>query len=704
MRDDGHRNDIVALRRQWVTAMALAGLALSAAIAFFFGVITKKCWDLSPVFAASCGLLVLIAWCLRHKLFRVTATDISVMLDANCPELEESSGLLLSAPGQLSGIAALQHQITGRRLAGIRDPLSAWRKISIPLLVAGVLLLAALISQQFSYSLKANEVAVPAKALKNIAVLPVAGIASATVTVLPPAYTRKPARTQTDLNIRAEGGALISWKIMTSRPVRAVGFIINGSSAGTFTPDAPGGQYWQGRYKADSPALYQIVIDKSLSPLYTLATIADQPPAVQVIAPQQYSSIEPGMPETFDIKTTLTDDYGIVSAVLNMTIASGNGEAVKFKTSQSTLRGFSAGHKNYRLQQPLSVSTLHMQSGDQLFFYVEATDNNGQQSRTDTYIVDLPDTAGLMRLEGLGNPLDLKPEFFRSERQIIIETEQLLRDRDTLRADIFKTRSNNLGIDQKLLRQRYGKFLGDETDAGEPADNGLSDLSNFSNAEKLKEAYTDKHDNAEDATFYSSDTKARLKETLNQMWEAEIRLRTFTPREALPFAYKALRLLKDLQQQSRAYVAKTNHKTTPLDLKKRLTGDLSKIPQAALHEKETVSVDPLLSVTLSLFILASPGELTRVSLTRLGILEKAAVQLEKKARQDPEKFRSAVEALQVIINAINSGKPIRGQVIVTAQQGLQELLPVPMRLPGAVSTNGSSLADRYFNNLLKQQP
>ena len=78
--------------------------------------------------------------------------------------------------------------------------------------------------------------------------------------------------------------------------------------------------------------------------------------------------------------------------------------------------------------------------------------------------------------------------------------------------------------------------------------------------------------------------------------------------------------------------------------------------------------------------------------------------MKKKARQDPEKFRSAVEALQVIINAINSGKPIRGQVIVTAQQGLQELLPVPMRLPGAVSTNGSSLADRYFDNLLKQQP
>jgi hypothetical protein len=69
------------------------------------------------------------------------------------------------------------------------------------------------------------------------------------------------------------------------------------------------------------------------------------------------------------------------------------------------------------------------------------------------------------------------------------------------------------------------------------------------------------------------------------MWNAELPLRIFKPQEALPYEYKALRLLKDLQQKTRAYVAKTNSRTTPLDLKKRLSGDLSKISQPQLPAK-----------------------------------------------------------------------------------------------------------------------
>src|ERR1700743_1335310 len=61
------------------------------------------------------------------------------------------------------------------------------------------------------------------------------------------------------------------------------------------------------------------------------------------------------------------------------------------------------------------------------------------------------------------------------------------------------------------------------------------------------------------------------------MLGAELRLRTFKPKEAFPFCYKALRLLKDLQQQSRAYVAKTGVKLTPLNPDKRLTGELGAI-------------------------------------------------------------------------------------------------------------------------------
>src|SRR6202000_3055378 len=89
--------------------------------------------------------------------------------------------------------------------------------------------------------------------------------------------------------------------------------------------------------------------------------------------------------------------------------------------------------------------------------------------------------------------------------------------------------------------------------------------------------YTDKHDNAEDATYFEPGVKAQLKATLNEMWNAELRLRTYKPREALPYCYKALRLLKYLQQQSRAFVAKTGVRVMPLNPDKRLTGELASI-------------------------------------------------------------------------------------------------------------------------------
>src|SRR6185295_2228842 len=125
---------------------------------------------------------------------------------------------------------------------------------------------------------------------------------------------------------------------------------------------------------------------------------------------------------------------------------------------------------------------------------------------------------------------------------------------------------------QKLLRLRYGKFLGEESVEGE---NGESFSKaggapgDFGNAAKVLDAFTDKHDNAEDATYFKPAIKQQLKATLTEMWNAELRLRTFKPQEALPYEYKALRLLKDLQQKSRAYVAKTGVHVTPLDLKKR---------------------------------------------------------------------------------------------------------------------------------------
>jgi hypothetical protein len=279
-----------------------------------------------------------------------------------------------------------------------------------------------------------------------------------------------------------------------------------------------------------------------------------------------------------------------------------------------------------------------------------------------------------MSLQGMTLATDVKPEFFRSERQIIIETEQLLAARDTIAVGVFEGKSNDLGIDQKLLRLRYGKFLGEEAEEGGGAGLDTVSFGAFGDAAKILDVYTDKHDNAEDATFFEPGVKAQLKATLNEMWNAELRLRTFKPKEALPYCYKALRLLKDLQQQSRAFVAKTGVRTTPLNPDKRLTGELGGIvpPEQQVVKAAGVSEEDVLRSGLAVL------EGMRKGMVLLAGDRELLLQVERRlgdaAAASPGKFLTGFVALRKLVD-VGTGD------FVTAERSIVELLPVAQPSP-----------------------
>ncbi|MES1226384.1 MAG: hypothetical protein ABUT20_63500, partial [Bacteroidota bacterium] len=525
-------------------------------------------------------------------------------------------------------------------------------------------------------------------------------ISGINISITPPAYTGKVEREQQAFNLLAEQGSTIKWQIKTNIAAGKIQFIFNDTLKVTLHSSDNSHTQWIIDKKIDSTGFYQINIDGKISELYKIETIKDQLPVVLIQSPKQYTTIDIGELPQVKVAATVSDDYGINDAYIAATIASGSGEAVKFKEQKVSLKGFIAGKTQCQLQQVLSLPALGMQPGDELYFYVQATDNNQQQTRSDIYIVHLPDTAQLMSIEGMANSLTLKPEYFRSQRQIIIETEQLLKDKDTLSEETFKNHSNNLGIDQKLLRLRYGKFLGDETESGDNETNELGDVSNFSDAEKVRDAYTDKHDNAEDATFYEPETKKQLRATLAEMWNAEMRLRTFMPQTALPFEYKALRLLKDLQQKSRAYVAKTNFKTTPLDLKKRLTGDISKVDPSVLQKNIQQKPDlqqPVRNALAELEKIKATGVAKDIN---LAVLQQANLRLHEQAIRQPGLYLNAVDAMKKIMTNINAATPVSTQNILIAEYGLQQLISVPARLPSAEKENSKqALSKQYFDNL-----
>ena len=323
-------------------------------------------------------------------------------------------------------------------------------------------------------------------------------------------------------------------------------------------------------------------------------------------------------------------------------------------------------------------------------------------SRSDVYLVSIADTAELMSMAGLANGIDLVPEYFRSQRQIIIDTEKLIKDQQTMSVEDFKNKSNTLGIDQKLLRLRYGKFLGEEAETEIGGDHDHDDHGNsgevveFGNVQALMDEYAHKHDMAEDATFFEPEVKAQLKAVLNEMWSAELRLRTFKLQEALPFEYKALRLLKDLQQKSRAYVAKTTLKAVKLKWDKRLSGELDKITQPT--NKATFEVEDKANEELKL-LLTVLDERKAGKVFKYGdreLLRAGEAQLISAAANQPTAFLTALKSLRKVTTA---NKVVISD-IENVQKAIKVLIGVEETLPQKQDASPAvKLSNSYFNYL-----
>ena len=505
---------------------------------------------------------------------------------------------------------------------------------------------------------------------------------------------------------------MIIWNVETTAPVHDLRLMINSGDSVRFNAASADSLSWTASIKITSSGFYQLKKAGTETEFYRIEMVKDLSPSITISSPDPHHVIEPGRPARVYLESMITDDYGLSRTYISFTVARGKGEGVKFSETKWPLPGLREGQKSQRYQNNLALSSLGMIPGDELYYYISATDNNNQEYRTDIYIVSIPDTAELMSMEGMTLGVNLIPEYFRSQRHIILDTEKLLREKDTISAEAFKNRSNNLGLDQKLLRLRYGKFLGEESEDEIGADLHDHDHEGghheeapviFGDATDLMNEYGHSHDNAEDATFFEPELKAQLKATLNEMWKSELELRTYKPAEALPYEYKALRLLKDLQQKSRVYVAKTGFKSTPLNPDKRLSGELDKILQPVISktvQKKETEGEILRGAMTVISILKNGGQ---ISETQKQILGKANSILLSKAAAEPASYLEAVSSMKRMLAGLQKmerGSQTDADAILSA---LQRLAPEPEILPSVPASGGSgNLSDQYFKNLKRR--
>ncbi|MGI4833086.1 MAG: hypothetical protein ACRYFK_06440 [Janthinobacterium lividum] len=688
--------------------------------------------------------LAAVGWALR-PLQQWSEPAAAAALDRRHPTLQDSTGLLLANENALPLLPGLQQQRVAQQLAELAATGQPLLPVSFKnaYLLSALLALAALGGWLWPKAAPAPAAPLavrlhPDPARPAGAPAGPARLEQVQLLVTPPAYTRRAAFGPAGASFSCPAGSRVRWLVRVSGAAGAPTLEL-GSQRLALRP-APGQPHtYAAEQVLNASTLYRLRLAGQVSDDYAVEVRPDQAPTIRIQCPRAYTLVAArGTRPEVALQATAHDDYGLSQAELVLTVATGQGEAVKFREVR---RDLSAGLAGQPTQAPLgsllSLPRLGLHPGDELYLYLQARDNHGQSARSDTYLVQWQDTAAAASALDLGMGVNTAPAYFRSERQIIIDTEKLLAEKSKLTAAEFANRANALGFDQQALRLRYGKFLGEEAEKGmgaaagpptadEPALPTAEDATGPTPAPKaaapddhdhdhaavgtrpndsptaetdaLMQPYIHKHDDAETADFLEPAVKAKLQAVLDEMWAAELRLRTSQPAAARPYEYRALRLLKEVQQQTRAYVRKAGFTPPPLpEATLRLTGELK--GAAAPHAQATVpapTAQPAVRAALRWLAAVRAGQPPRPADARL--LEPASAALAAVAVQQPAQYLPALRALRTLGAALRAGQPAPPAQLLAAEQGLSALLPAPV--PAATPAPAPNrLARRYFQEL-----
>ncbi len=282
--------------------------------------------------------------------------------------------------------------------------------------------------------------------------------------IQPPAYTALSSFVETRTSFAVPEGSTVTWKISLDQPIDQA-FRLN-AAKGKALLSTTNDKDFALRSQLHQNALFQFTFENEngtlLSDLYEIRVIPDQKPQLSIEQPKQHLSLDWSDLQTVQLKAQAKDDYQITEAFLMATVSRGEGESVKFREQKLALQVEKLEARQWKLRKNLDLSALQMEPGDELYYYIEAIDNRApqaQKGRSDVHFIAINDTAALVASEVEGMSIKGMPAYFRSQRQIINDTETLIAE---ARDNEFKKLCKGLAEDQKILRLRYGKFLGEE--------------------------------------------------------------------------------------------------------------------------------------------------------------------------------------------------------------------------------------------------
>ncbi len=737
---DRFRQRVAALRFTEVICWSIASAC------FVVGIVTQfapfQLWMAFTGIAVAIFAFVIIRRTLNYQ---PSKRQIASFLDYKFPELENSTDLLLTNESELNELQRLQRRRIAEVLRRVSTGLKIHHRIPLAIVICAATML--LVALDLSPGPATRSIINNLTTDENVT-RPVPGIKTASVSIVPPAYTGLKPYSVTTLPLTVPEGSKIEWQIAFSDSVRRAHIVIGNTD--TIVLKNAGNSH-KASVISTHPTFYQInwgmdSIER-MSDYFKLDVRADASPEITVKGLAQFTEFAYGGSLTVPVSADIVDDYGLTEGYIIATVSKGSGESVKFREEklQFDAPSIIKGRKLTGVRQ-INLKSLGLDPGDELYFYVMAFDNRSPQrnySRSQTYFLAIQDTTEIELSVDAGLGVDLMPEYFRSQRQIIIDTEKLLGQQKGLGSKEFKSKSNELAHEQKVLRLRYGQFLGEEFESGmvqeehnddpdhhhegEESDEEADITKNFGHthdneqsgehhmpeqhdheekdpeeAEDPIERFVHRHDDPEEATFFTQSIRAKLKATLTLMWDAELHLRMGEPRKSLPFQYKALKLLKEIANDSRIYVHRTGFDAPPIKEEKRLTGELADAHTTTDIYSGEVDVFPVLHQALEIAERLINSPRSALTASDIEVFQRAAVEAGRATPENPLKYIPLLSALQ----KFTTGSAENTNSIQQAMKLSAEIRHVlPKRSPAASArTNTPHQLDSLFiHNLFRHE-
>ncbi|MFC4635034.1 tryptophan-rich sensory protein [Dokdonia ponticola] len=706
--------------KRWQSLRALEAVLYGIGAGICVGLTTQNIvWGMLLFCVVAVVALVIIRpWQLSNE-------KSSRYIDDHLNTAEYSSSLLLTPAVGLSGLAQLQREKITTRLASEIKHVKPQTKLKKAILAAAVLaLIGVLMSVFYTMGIASNT---PNAAEEPLIVF------QATDSVVPayeppvvlhqkvmiayPAYTQMATNSSSDLNVKVVEGTRLSWKLGFNQPVREVRLEGLGEKDVIMTSQKNGNpnEYVTQSMIPQASGYYNVRFTDSLgaqyvSDLYSVEVVKDKAPTIEIKDIPQFTSFDFDDDKVLNFTAEMVDDFGLKTTFIIATVSKGAGESVKFREEKLAFdQKLVQGSKKARLSKNIRLDELKMELGDELYFYVEVQDQKTpipNSTRSETFFAVIKDTVS----DGFGVEgtmgADLMPDYFRSQRQLIIDTEKLISERNQIPLQEFKSRSNELGFDQKALRLKYGKFMGDEADSGiavtpdieetdfdpdDPTANYRHDHDSENEHNLVEEhhdehehegeedeedksgfeAYMHDHDNPEESTLFTASLKGKLKNAMAQMWDAELYLRLAEPEKSLPYQYKALKLIQEIKNSARIYVHRIGFDPPPIKEEKRLSGDLDEIDnfykQQDMNDKSMYA-----AMQESVTILEKRlTEGSRITAKDRVVFAQAGKELAALAIEEPSKHLKTLQEL----SWLTEEKPQPIVVLESVRQGLLQALP-----------------------------